>query len=211
LGAAGLRRLVAIRHVDVVAWDSQRSVPQPRARGDVAVHKVAAGDFSAGEAIIPADRRARVRSFLARGDVGYVAIVDGRFAGWIWLSRTSHRDPWSGLWIRLAADEAYSYAMWVLPEYRALGVAGVLVSRLLCDARRDPALRRVYGWVDRDNRQSQTLLRLVFGFVQVQELKRIRLLSRVGFKLPRSDRPPFGPLSATGNHSRPLRPSTSSD
>ncbi|HEX8159597.1 MAG TPA: GNAT family N-acetyltransferase, partial [Solirubrobacteraceae bacterium] len=173
-----------------------------KARGNLTVHKLTADDFSAHEAIVPPDQRRDVRKFFARRDVGYVAVVDGRFAGWIWISRVTHRDPWSGLWIRLAADEAYSYAMWVLPDYRALGVAGVLVSRLLSDARRDPAIRRVYGWIDRENRQSQTLLRLVFGFSQVQELKRVHLLNRVGFKLPRSDRPPFGPFSATGNHSR---------
>ncbi len=59
-----------------------------------------------------------VGAFQKRGDVGFVAAVDDRFAGWIWLSRLSHRDPWSGLHIRLASGEAYAYALWVAPEHR---------------------------------------------------------------------------------------------
>jgi hypothetical protein len=45
------------------------------------------------------------------------------------------------------------------------------------------------------------LLRLVFGFSQLQRVRRVHILRRLGFKLPHSDDPAFGPLSATGRHS----------
>jgi hypothetical protein len=34
----------------------------------------------------------------------------------------------------------------------------------------------------------------------VQRVKRVHIVRRLGFKLPRSDDPAFGPLSATGRH-----------
>jgi hypothetical protein len=129
-----------------------------------------------------------------------VATVDDRFAGWMWLSRTSHRDPWSGLHIRLAPDEAYAYAMRAEKADRHLGIAAVLVSRLLSDVRGDRAISRVYGWVDRRNRESQTLLRMMFGFKQVQRVRRLRTL-RIGWQVPWSDDPKFGPVSRVGRHS----------
>jgi hypothetical protein len=70
----------------------------------------------------------------------------------------------------------------------------------LRDVQRDPAVARVYGWVDDGNRESQTLLRLVFGFAQVQRLRRLHVLRRFGWKVPGSDDPPFGPLSKAGRH-----------
>jgi RimJ/RimL family protein N-acetyltransferase len=103
--------------------------------------------------------------------------------------------PWSGLRIRLVPDEAYSYALWVEPEYRPGGVAAALVAAMLAGVQAETSIRVVYGWIDEHNRESQTLLRLIFGFSQVQRVKRVHVLRRVGWKLPRSDDPPLGPLS----------------
>ena len=63
----------------------------------------------------------------------------------------------------------------------------------------DGSLVRVYGWVDTRNRESQMLLRLL-GFSQMQHLKRLHVLHRVGRPVPRSTTPAFGPLSRAGRH-----------
>lgn len=197
---ANLGRLFEIVGTDVLVWDATRAPYGPRARVAIQIRKVsgAAGDDLRD--VVPQRRWSDVAVFQARGDIGFVASVDDRFAGWIWLSRVSHRDPWSGLHIQLAADEGYAYALWVAPEHRPNAVAAVLFAQMLRHVRDDPSLTRVYGWVDKRNRESQALLRY-FGFVQVQEVKRVHLLHRLGRQLPGSDKPPFGPLSANGRHS----------
>ena len=76
--------------------------------------------------------------------------------------------------------------------------------RMLADVYNDPALARVYAWVDKRNRESQMLLRLL-GFKDVQEVTRVRVLGRYGRRLPRSDTPRFGPVSLEGRHRGPLQ------
>ena len=137
--------------------------------------------------------------FFDRGDTGYLAVQDGTVVGWIWLSRVTHRDPASGHTIRLASDEAYAYALWTAPEARALGSGQLLVSTMLQAVRDDPGLSRVYGYVDKHNRESQLLLRML-GFRDVQTARRLQVVRR-GWVLPRSDVPCFGPFSRTGRHS----------
>jgi RimJ/RimL family protein N-acetyltransferase len=114
--------------------------------------------------------------------------------------------------IRLAADEAYAYALWVKPELRPAGIATVVMAALLEEAQTDTSLSRVYGWVDRPNRQSAVLLRMVFGFTQVQSIKRLHLARRFGRQLPFSAEPSFGPLSRRGRHAErvpaPVDPET---
>jgi len=183
----------------MVMRDASRPLREPRVGGEVRIQRCSAAEGDSWESLVPPHRRGNVQTFLARGDAGYLAGVDGRLAGWIWLSRVTHRDPWSGLRIRLGPDEAYAYALWVDPEHRPKGVAAALVVSLLREVRDDPTLTRVYGWVDKRNRESQVLLRLL-GFVQVQHVKRVHVLHRIGRQLPRSDRPRFGPLSAAGRH-----------
>jgi GNAT superfamily N-acetyltransferase len=201
-----LRRLAELAHrvfdvvpVDVLEWRSTTELPHAADVDGVAILRVSEGDAGL-RGLLPTPRTRTVGAFLARGDQGYVGTVGGRFAGWIWLSRVSHRDPYSGLRIRIAPDEAYAYAMRVEPAYRHLGVAAVLLSTLLSDAKNDPAISRVYGWVDSGNREMQTLLRMMFGFMQAQRVYRVRL-TRIGWQVPWSDDPRFGPVSSVGRHS----------
>lgn len=149
--------------------------------------------------VVPQRQRAPVRTFQSRGDVGYVARVDGRFVGEIWLSRITHRDPYSGLLIRLAADEAYAYALWVDPEVRPQGVGAVLMLTMLGNVRDDPSVTRVYGWVDARNRRSQVLMRLL-GFTQVQSVSGCCAASAGRSRAPPSR--PTAPLSPAGRHAR---------
>jgi GNAT superfamily N-acetyltransferase len=185
--------------VDVLEWRSSTEIPSPTGAEGVAIRRLSPEDLEARD-VVPNSRSKALDSFLSRGDQGYVAIVGDRFAGWVWLSRVSHRDPWSGLHIRIAPDEAYAYAMWVEKADRELGIAGVLMSRLLSDVRSDRTISRVYGWVDRRNREMQLMLRMMYGFTQIQRVWRVRV-PRIGWQVPWSDKPKFGPVSRVGRHS----------
>jgi hypothetical protein len=193
------RRLFEVVPVDVLEWRSGNEIPNPVEAESVAIRRLSPKEPDARD-VLPKHPSKVVDSYLARGDHGYVATVGDRFAGWVWLSRTSHRDPWSGLHIRIAPDEAYAYALRAEKADRQLGIAAVLMSRLLSDVRGDRAISRVYGWVDRRNRESQTLLRMMYGFAQVQRVRRLRAL-HIGWQVPWSDDPKFGPVSRVGRHS----------
>ena len=197
--ARNFGRVVEVVATDILVREASKPLREPRARVEVDVIKAVAGSEDRWRAVVPQARWSRLRAFHARVDVGYLASVDGRFVGEIWLSRVTHRDPYSGLLIRLADDEAYAYALWVDPAVRPQGVAALLMVSMLRDVRDDPALTRVYGWVDSRNRESQMLLRLL-GFTQVQTVKRLHVLHRFGRPVPRSVKPSFGPLSRAGRH-----------
>ena len=192
-------KLAEVVDTDVLEWDAAKTPRVPRARVPVELVRVGPESDGAWLELLPGGRRSEVPAFLRRGDRGRIALVDGRFAGWVWLSRVTHRDPWSGLVVRLAPDEAYAYALWVEPEHRPSGVAGVLMADVQAEVHADPGLSRFYGWVDTRNRESQLLLRML-GLKDVQHVKRIHLLRRLGRQVPRSARPPCGPLSADGRH-----------
>ena len=196
------RRLVDVVAVDVIEREVARPLPALKPIPGLEVHRVTDAQPGSWRELVPATRWKTVQRNLARGDWGYLVTKEERLAGQIWISHVSHRDPWSGLHIRLAPDEAYSYAMEVGVAYRGPGVAASMVAAMLSDVHARSPAQRIYGWVDARNRQSQALLRVVFGFTQVQTVKRVRLL-RVGWQLPRSDDPRFGPVSRRGRHSPP--------
>jgi CelD/BcsL family acetyltransferase involved in cellulose biosynthesis len=205
-GFAWVRQhLFEVVPVEVIERDLRKPIPELAEIPGMEIHRVTSAQPGRWQDLVPRTQRRTVQRFLARGDVGYLASIEDNFAGRIWVSHTSHRDPWSGLRIRLAPDEAYAYAMEVIPRYRALGLATPLVGRMLSDLREDKRLARVYGWVDSRNRESLFLLRIVFGFTQVQTAKRAHLLRRIGWQVRGSDQPSFGPLSRTGRHSEARR------
>ena len=206
------RRLAWVRQhlfevvpVEVLERDTEQPLPELKEIPVLRIQPVTASRPGRWRELAPKAQRRTVERCLARGDRGYLAAVEGKYAGRIWVSRTSHRDPWSGLRIRLAADEAYTYAMQVAPPYRQLGVAAALVARMLADLRDEGGVSRVYGWVDDRNRESLVLLRVVFGFRRVQSAKRAHLLRRIGWQVRGSEQPDFGPLSRVGRHSQPGR------
>jgi GNAT superfamily N-acetyltransferase len=194
-------QLIEILDTDLLEWDADREIPE--ARGPAEIMRIEPDGTDEWREVIPPSRHGAIVWSRRRGDVAYVAVLDGNFAGWFWLSRSPYRRyPGSGLKVRLAPDEAYAYGLSVDEQYRPQGVAVSLIARELSDAQNDPAINRVYGWVDRRNRQSDVILRMVFGFKQAQRIRRLRLLRRWGFQVPFSARPPRGPLSRTGRHSR---------
>jgi RimJ/RimL family protein N-acetyltransferase len=115
-------------------------------------------------------------------------------------ARVSHRDPWSGLRIRLAPDELYSYDLWVNAPYRRSGVGCHLFRADIREAVHDPTLNRVYGFVDKRNEPMQKVVRGV-GFETAQTVKYARILKRFAVPVPFSDHPRFGPFSRRGRHS----------
>lgn len=194
------RRLFDVISTDLLVRDLTTPLPRLRDAAGTVVAPLAPDDtLMTWCAAVPAERRHEMAAFHRRGDRGLVVTVDGDFAGWIWMSRVTHRDPWSGLRIRLAPDERYAYALWVEPRFRPSGVGRVLMVNMLRQLAADPSVTRVYGWVDRGNRQSQVLLRLL-GFVDAQTVRRVHVARRFGRQLPGSDLPAFGPLSADGRH-----------
>ena len=198
------RRLIDVVAVDVIEREIARPLPGLKPIPGFETHRVTNSQPGSWRELVPATRWKTVERNLTRGDWGYLATKDERLAGQIWVSHVSHRDPWSGLHVRLAPDEAYSYAMEVAVAYRRPGVAASMVAAMLSDLHERGPAQRVYGWVDARNRESQTLLRVVFGFTQVQTVKRVRL-PRLGWQLPLSDDPRFGPVSRRGRHSGEIK------
>jgi RimJ/RimL family protein N-acetyltransferase len=197
-------RVVDVVPLDILEWESSKEPRKPQAQVPLEFATVDERTVGPLREIVPHALYRHTPAFLGRGDVGFAAISEGRFGGWVWLSRRSHRDPWSGLTYRLAPDEAYGYALWVPPDLRTQGVPRALMIRMLQNVYADPALSRMYASADKRNRESQMLLRLL-GFKDVQEVTRVRVLGRVGRRLPRSDRPRFGPVSVHGRHSAALQ------
>jgi ribosomal protein S18 acetylase RimI-like enzyme len=196
LPGAALRRIAALHTVEIVRRETAQHPPAVRTGAGFALHRAAsAEDPLLRRAPVGARRLRQVPAAVARGDVAYVATADGQVAGWIWLSRVSHRDQWSGLRFSLAPAECYAYDLWSLPRYRTLGVGAFLLAGLLQDLAEDPTLQWVYGYVDRANTRSQLLLRMVFGFRTVQAVKHFCLLDSRGWQVPFTDRPPGGPCS----------------
>jgi hypothetical protein len=138
-------------------------------------------------------RRARWRRAVGerfrRGDVAYVATVDGDIAGWIWLSsRAVIRGAGTGLRIHLEPGDAYLYHFWTVPRHRHLGTARFVMGGALwdlyraereVDPRPDRSHPRVFGYIDRPNPANLLLLTVVFGFRVVETVRYVRLLYTV--------------------------------
>lgn len=132
----------------------------------------------------------------ARGDVAYVASHGHEVAAWAWVSQEPQiRCTWSGLRFRLLPDEAYLYDLWCFPPYRHSGAGAFVMRGLLRDLHDRGLAERAYGYVQRDNRSSQVLHRLVLGFEQVQVVRSFRLLSHWAWQLRGSGQPSDGPCS----------------
>jgi ribosomal protein S18 acetylase RimI-like enzyme len=196
LPRAALRRITAVHTVDIVRRETAQQPPAVRTGAEFVLHRAtSAEDPLLLRAPVGARRFRRVPAAVVRGDVAYVATVDVQVVGWIWVSRVSHRDQWSGLRFSLTPAECYAYDLWSLPQYRTLGVGAFLLAGLLQDLAEDPTLQWVYGYVDRANTRNQLLLRMVFGFRTVQAVKHICMLDSRGWQIPFTDRPPGGPCS----------------
>jgi hypothetical protein len=195
------QHLVEVVPVDVVEREVQKPLPTPKPIAGAQIRRVSLTQAEERRDLFPRQRWAAVEECLERGDEGYLAVIDGSAVARIWVTRVSHRDPDSGIHIRLAPDEAYTYALAADVAYRRHGTAAAVVAAMLSDLQKESEIERVYGWIEARNRESQALLRMMFGFAQVQTVNYARLLRRLGWQVPGSDRPSFGPVSRAGRHS----------
>jgi ribosomal protein S18 acetylase RimI-like enzyme len=208
LGAAvrRARRLVSVRGVDIlridVSGDPDERFPKLDPPAGVTTQIFEDLADPALRRILPPDRVRLLPERARRKDVFLVVFVEGEPAGWVALARESHRDPWSGLRVRLAPDEIYAYDLWVHARYRRSGAARYLAQETLRYAAADPALTVLLCWTDEDNVPAQTLMRKAFGLSQLQKARYARVLDRFGVPVPFSDRPRFGPFSRRGRHRR---------
>ena len=210
-------RLFSVHVLDIVRRRVSDAIPDIRADESMVVQRVDGGDLIALAArvgvhplILPlskvpaidrlatARRLRRFRSRLAKGHVAYVATKGDDVAGWMWSSNTRlYRDRWIGLKLHLEADEGYLYDFWVSPAFRRSGVGAFITAETLRDLQCDGRMQWVYGWIDRDNKPNQMLLRVVFGFESVQSVKCMRVLVAFARVLPRSATPREGPCART--------------
>ena len=69
-----------------------------------------------------------VRGALARGDICFGALDNGRVAGYVWLAYAAARYT-DQVWVRTDASSRYTYKVFVHPEHRGRGLAGELYRR----------------------------------------------------------------------------------
>lgn len=188
--------------VDVVERDLEKPLPKLSPIPGTQLQLATPGQPEVWREILPREHWQIAEACVAAGHVGYFLMLEGDLAARILVSRESWRGTRFGLNFQLAPDEAYVYGAEAYMPYRRLGVAAAVVEAMLSDLQADPGLTRVYGWIDRENRQQQALLRMVFGFSQVQTVKRALLLRRINWQVPHSDHPRFGPISRIGRHSQ---------
>lgn len=82
------------------------------------------------------DKTSRFVERLRRGDVAYVASVEGRPVGYVWLQvTTAHVEERFGFTIRLQHGDVYDFDSFVCPEFRGRGILRTLHIRLVEDLR----------------------------------------------------------------------------
>ena len=192
------RRTLEVFTDDILERDMSAPPPTPRYRTTFGLHRATSPD-DPRLAVLPGDRRRLAGPRLRRGDVLYIGFAGDEVAAWVWSTKVpAHRAPWSGLRFRLAPNEAYSYDLYAAPAHRHDGAGAFVMAALLSDLHEDPACDRVYTDIGIDNRPSQMLNRMVFGFTDVQRVRCARILDRWGAKVPFSDAPHDGPCSRSG-------------
>jgi ribosomal protein S18 acetylase RimI-like enzyme len=185
------RKVLGVHDLDVLGRSCL--VPPPAVGADprLVLHRITDPD---DPLLLTCGPRSRRR--LLAGDVAFVATVDGQLAAWTWVSRQPVvHCRWSGLHFRLAPHEAYIYDLYTFPDFRHTKAGAFVVRGLVEDARRTGEFDWVFGYVMRENRPSQLMLRLMLGFEQVQVVKDLQVLSRFGVQLPFTEDPRTGPVS----------------
>jgi ribosomal protein S18 acetylase RimI-like enzyme len=177
------------------------ALPTDGAPGAVGVDVLPVTERRECRALVPRRRWREMEPFLRRGDTGYLAVSGARFLGWVWVSRSTHRDPWSGLVIRLCPGEAYFYALWVEPDARRAHVARTIMRAVRRGLGADPAISTLFGWVDQRNSTSLRLLRDL-GFQDLQRFRRVHVLHRIGWLARGSAVPECGPVAGKAHTTR---------
>lgn len=75
-------------------------------------------------------------ALLAAGDACLLQFVDGRLAGWAWLSSREEVELYPGLFLKIPADAGYVFRTWTVPEMRGHGLQPRRTLALLEECRR---------------------------------------------------------------------------
>jgi GNAT superfamily N-acetyltransferase len=139
----------------------------------------------------------------AHGEYALLAIDGDRTVGKFWLARRERgTNPFEGPHVRLAGDEEYIYGVWVDPDYRRAGIAVRLCiecTEIQLATRPHPLW--VHFFVDAENAAIRKLVARNFPGWESQKARLLKIGPAFNIKVPFSDRPRFGPLSARGRHS----------
>lgn len=205
MARAAIRDPLHVYHFDVLETDlaTDREARFPELVPPPGVRMEIFEDVTAPELrdVLYPDRLRLLPERARRGDVCMVAHVEDQVAGWLFFSRVSHRDPWSGLHVRLASDERYGYDLWIKSRYRRSGV-GLYLAKMgfrWVSMWGDPVW--MYFTVDRENVASQNLVREALYARDIGKVSWARVGDRWGMVVPFSTRPRYGPFSRRGRHS----------
>jgi ribosomal protein S18 acetylase RimI-like enzyme len=117
----------------------------------------------------------KYRKFLAQGDVGYYAYLDGNWVHRTWvmigprvINKWTHFPPF-----RLKAGEAYCHFAETAPTARGHNIAAAVLSRIAVDLK--DKVDYIYTLVDENNYASCRVNKKA-GFIEVKKLKRTSFL-----------------------------------
>ena len=82
------------------------------------------------------EQKGDARALLDQGDACLLQLVDGRMAGWAWLSTRDEVELLPGLFLTIPRDAGYVYRTWTVPEMRGRGLQPRRTLELLGECRR---------------------------------------------------------------------------
>lgn len=146
------------------------------------------------------------KASLAKGEWDIlVALVDGEPVGRIWETFATEKRRFAGIpLVRLAADEAFMFDLFVTREYRRSNIGMTMADYFFRKYAPGGDIRYVYGFISYENAPS-ILWHHSIGFNIVQTINYLAIGPRIKWRIPFSDNPRFGPLSRKGRHTDPDR------
>ena len=197
------RRVLDVQRARVLTLSLEpgsRKTPRPTSEVRITRH---VGDESDDDwrVAFGADRAESLRQQLSRGDACYAAWTGNSLASYLWISRTPHRDPYSGIRINLQPGEAYIYDVRTAVYAQRTGLARLLIERALAEME-STGISAVHAVVDTWNTASLRLFES-FGFESSGSVSSARILGRYALQIPATARPRTSLCSA----SRPTGPS----
>lgn len=192
-----MKKVIVLHRVHVLRGPIGEPPPLPDPRHQLSLHIATDPDDEVLRRSLPAKRLPYAKGCLSRGDRAYLAFAGGELAGWSFIALRSHRDPSTGLRIRLDPGDAYSYDSWVNSTFRDRGVFRFLFGNAYIDLRANGLASTMVGYVLGSN-EAAFRASAPFGLSRVQEVSIVQVMGRWGAQVPFSERPRRGPVSRKG-------------